>query len=282
VKSKLTSAQFLKEKQKDILETWKKNIRASAGRTFELMTAAQFDQETQSFLAELVKAISSENYEDITRPEYENLLTMLRRISSSRAEQGFTPTESAVFIMSLKEAINTCLGQEIKDPKRLAAEVLVMGNLTDKLALHTFETFVASREKIMKEQAMALEFSNPMIMVWDNLIAFPLQGILDTHRMAKFTTEMLDAITRHQARVVIVDLTAIATMDTATCNRLIQAINAARLMGSEAIITGISPSVASSIVKLGVDLEARTLRELREGIQYAFRVLKLKVVKEVS
>ena len=282
MKSKLTSAQFLKEKQKDILETWKKNIRASAGRTFELMTAAQFDQETQSFLAELVKAISSENYEDITRPEYENLLTMLRRISSSRAEQGFTPTESAVFIMSLKEAINTCLGQEIKDPKRLAAEVLVMGNLTDKLALHTFETFVASREKIMKEQAMALEFSNPMIMVWDNLIAFPLQGILDTHRMAKFTTEMLDAITRHQARVVIVDLTAIATMDTATCNRLIQAINAARLMGSEAIITGISPSVASSIVKLGVDLEARTLRELREGIQYAFRVLKLKVVKEVS
>ena len=282
MKSKLTSAQFLKEKQKDILETWKKNIRASAGRTFELMTAAQFDQEIQSFLAELVKAISSENYEDITRPEYENLLTMLRRISSSRAEQGFTPTESAVFIMSLKEAINTCLGQEIKDPKRLAAEVLVMGNLTDKLALHTFETFVASREKIMKEQAMALEFSNPMIMVWDNLIAFPLQGILDTHRMAKFTTEMLDAITRHQARVVIVDLTAIATMDTATCNRLIQAINAARLMGSEAIITGISPSVASSIVKLGVDLEARTLRELREGIQYAFRVLKLKVVKEVS
>jgi len=282
VKSKLTSAQFLKEKQKDILETWKKNIRASAGRTFELMTAAQFDQETQSFLAELVKAISSENYEDITRPEYENLLTMLHGISCSRAEQGFTPTESAVFIMSLKEAINTCLGQEIKDPKRLAAEVLVMGNLTDKLALHTFETFVASREKIMKEQAMALEFSNPMIMVWDNLIAFPLQGILDTHRMAKFTTEMLDAITRHQARVVIVDLTAIATMDTATCNRLIQAINAARLMGSEAIITGISPSVASSIVKLGVDLEARTLRELREGIQYAFRVLKLKVVKEVS
>ena len=282
MKSKLTSAQFLKEKQKDILETWKKSIRASAGRTFELMTAAQFDQETQSFVAELVKAISSENYEDITRPEYENLLTMLGGISASRAEQGFTPTESAVFIMSLKEAIITCLAQEIKDPKRLAAEVLVMGNLTDKLALHTFETFVASREKMMKEQAMALEFTNPMIMVWDNLIAFPLQGVLDTHRMAKFTMEMLDAITTHQARVVIVDLTAIATMDTATCNHLIQSIKAAQLMGSEAIITGISPSVASIIVKLGVDLEARTLRELREGIQYAFRVLKLNVVEEVS
>jgi rsbT co-antagonist protein RsbR len=157
-----------------------------------------------------------------------------------------------------------------------------MGSLIDKLALYTFETFVESREKMMKEQAMALEFSNPMIMVWNNLIAFPLQGILDTHRMEKFTTEMLDAITRHQARVVIIDVTAIPTMDTATCHRLIQAIKAAQLMGSEAIITGISPSVASIIVKLGVDLEARTLRELREAIQYAFRVLKLYVVEEVS
>ena len=233
-------------------------------------------------MAEFVKAISSENYEDITRPEYENLLTMLRGISASRAEQGSTPTETAVFIMSFKEAINMYLVEEIEDPKKLAADVLVMGNLIDKLSLHTFETYVASREKMIKEKTMALEFSNPMIMVWDNLIAFPLQGILDTHRMAKFTTEMLDAITRHQARVVIIDLTAIPTMDTATCNHLIQAIEAAQLMGSEAIITGISPSVASIIVKLGVDLKARTLRELREGIRYAFRVLRLEVAEEAS
>ena len=233
-------------------------------------------------MAEFVKAISSENYEDITRPEYENLLTMVRGISASRAEQGFTPTETAVFIMTFKEAINMYLVEEIEDPKKLAADVLVMGNLIDKLSLHTFETYVASREKMIKEKTMALEFSNPMIMVWDNLIAFPLQGILDTHRMAKFTTEMLDAITRHQARVVIIDLTAIPTMDTATCNHLIQAIEAAQLMGSEAIITGISPSVASIIVKLGVDLKARTLRELREGIRYAFRVLRLEVAEEAS
>ena len=282
MRSKLTSSQFLKEEQRNLLETWKKNIRALAPRTSELMTAAQFDQETQSFLAEFVKAITSENYEDITQPEYENLLTMLRGVSSNRAEQGFTPTETAVFIMSFKEAVNRYLGEKLEDPKRLAAEVLVMGSLIDKLALYTFESFVESREKMIKEKAMALEFSNPMIMVWDNLIAFPLQGILDTHRMAKFTTEMLDAITTHQARVVIIDLTAIPTMDTATCHRLIQAIKAAQLMGSEAIITGISPSVASIIVKLGVDLEARTLRELREGIQYAFRVLKLNVTEEVS
>jgi rsbT co-antagonist protein RsbR len=280
VESKLTGAEFLKEKR--LLDLWKELIRGSAGRTFELMTETQLDEETRAFVTEFVEAIGSGNYEDVTRPEYENLLKILRGVSASRVEQGFTPTETAAFVMSFKEAVNTVFEEKIEDPVKLASEVLVMGNLIDKLSLYTFETFVETREKILKEQAMALEFTNPMIMVWDNLIAFPLQGILDTHRMAMFTEEMLDAITRHQARVVIVDLTAIATMDTATCNRLMQAIEAARLMGSEAVITGISPAVAFIIVKLGADLKARTLRELREGIKYAFRVLGLKVVEESS
>jgi rsbT co-antagonist protein RsbR len=280
LESKLTGAGFLKEKR--LLELWKELIHGSAGRTFELMTETQFDEEARAFVTEFVEAIGSGNYEDVTRPEYENLLKMLRGVSASRAEQGFTPTETAAFIISFKEAVNMVLEEKIEDPVKLASEVHVIGNLIDKLSLYTFETFVESREKILKEQAVALEFTNPMIMVWDNLIAFPLQGILDTPRMAIFTEEMLDAIIRHQARVVIVDLTAIAAMDTATCNHLMHAIEAARLMGSEAVITGISPAVASIIVKLGVDLKARTLRELREGIQYAFNVLGLKVVGESS
>ena len=282
MRSRLTAAEFLKNRQERLLDTWRKNVRDSGDRTFQLMTEDQFNEQARSLVVEFVTAISSENYEDITQPEYEKLLTMLRGISASRAERGFTPTETATFIMSFKEAINSSLQEEIKRPKKLATEVLIMGNLIDRLTLYTFENFVASREKMIKEQAMVLEFSNPMIMVWDSVIAFPLQGILDTPRMAKFTTDMLNAIPKYQARVVIIDLTAIPTMDTATCNRLIQAIEAVRLMGSEAIITGISPSVASIIVKLGVDVKAVTLRELREGIEYAFRALKLKVVKEVS
>lgn len=282
MKSKLITANLLEKKEAQVLETWKKSVRASAGRTFELMTADQFDEQARSFVTELRTAISSGNYEDITQPEYESLLQMLEGVGASRAEQGLTPKETAVFIMSFKEALNTYLQEEIKDPRKMHAEAVITGNLIDQLALHTLETFVASREKKLREQAMALEFSNPMIMVWDNLIAFPLQGILDTDRMGKFTMDMLNAIVNHQARVVIVDLTAIPTMDTATCNRLIQAIEAARLMGSEAIITGISASVASIIVRLGVDLKAPTLRELREGIEYAFKVLNLKIIKEVS
>lgn len=280
MESKLTGTGFLKEKR--LLELWKELIHGSAGRTFELMTETQFGEEARDFVTRFVEAIGSGNYEDVTRPEYENLLKMLRGVSASRAEQGFTPTETAAFIMSFKEAVNMILKEKIEDPVKLASEVLVMGNLIDKLSLYTFENFVETREKIFKEQAVALEFTNPMIMVWDNLIAFPLQGILDTYRMAKFTEEMLDAIIRYQARVVIVDLTAIATMDTATCNHLMHAIEAARLMGSEAVITGLGPAIASIIVKLGVELKARTLRELREGIQYAFEVLRLKVVEESS
>lgn len=167
--------------------------------------------------------------------------------------------------------------QQIEEPKKLVAEVMMFGSLIDRLAMHTFESFIATRQKMIEEQAAALEFSNPMIMVWENLIAFPLQGILDTRRVAKFTTDMLNAVRNHNARVVLIDLTAIPSMDTATANRLIQAIEAARLMGAEAIITGISPEVASIIVKLGIEFKARTVRELREGIKYAFETLNLKV-----
>jgi len=110
------------------------------------MTATQLDEETQGVVTEFVKAISSENYVDITRPEYENLLTMLRGISADRAELGFTPTETAAFILGFKEVINTVLEEKVEDPKDLASDVLLMGNLIDKLALYTFETFVESRE----------------------------------------------------------------------------------------------------------------------------------------
>ncbi len=277
MKLKLTTAQFLKEKHEHILDTWKENIRGIGDRTFKLMTVAQFEKQTGSFVNEFIAAVSSENYEDITRPEYENLLRMLRKTSASRAEQGFSATETSVFILSFKKAVNKYLVQHIKEPKKLVAEVMIVGSLIDKLAMHTFESFVETREKIIKEQTTALEFSNPMIMVWDNLIAFPLQGILDTDRVTKFTIDMLNAIRDNNTRVVLIDLTAIPTMDTATANRLIQAIEAARLMGSEAIITGISPDVASIIVKLGIEFKARTVRELREGIRYAFEVLNLKV-----
>jgi len=280
LKLRLTTAQFLKEKLEHVVDTWKENIRATADRTFKLMTVDQFDEEAKSFVTEFVTAIGSENYEDITRPEYQKLVTMLGKISASRAEMGFTPTETAFFIMSFKEAVNKYVGQHVKEPKKMAAEIMIFGSLIDKLALYTFESFVATREKIIKKQAAALEFSNPMIMVWENLIAFPLQGILDTQRMAKFATDMLNAIRRHNARVVLIDLTAISIMDTATANRLIQAIEAARLMGAEAIITGLSPEIASIIVKLGIQFRARTLRELREGIEYALEILKLKVEKK--
>ncbi|MFB0558439.1 MAG: RsbRD N-terminal domain-containing protein, partial [Candidatus Bathyarchaeia archaeon] len=171
MESKLTGAEFLKEKR--LLELWKELIRGTAGRTFELMTDTRLDEETRAFVTEFVKAIGSGNYEDVTRPEYENLLKILRGVSASRVEQGFTPTEIAAFVMSFKEAVNTVFEEKIEDPVKLASEVLVMGNLIDKLSLYTFETFVETREKILKEQAMALEFTNPMIMVWDNLIAFP-------------------------------------------------------------------------------------------------------------
>ncbi|NIM45470.1 MAG: hypothetical protein GTO54_07580, partial [Nitrososphaeria archaeon] len=125
MKFRLNTAQLLKEKREHLLETWKENIRATADRTFKLMTLDQFDEETESFVTEFVTAISSENFEDITGPEYQKLVTMLGKISASRAEQGFTPKETSFFIMSFKEAVNKYIGQHVKEPKKMAAEIMI-------------------------------------------------------------------------------------------------------------------------------------------------------------
>ncbi len=279
--NRLTTAELLKEKEVDLLKAWRGEVRIAAGRTFQLMTEAQFDEQARKFLADFVAAISSERYDDLSIPEYVKVKGNLAEISANRAKQGFTPTETATFIFSLKNTILQYLQDYIKDPKVLNTEAIVITKILDQLGLYTFEIYMKTREDIINSQKMSLEYSTPTVLVWSNLVLFPLLGVLDTARMKQLTETMLQGIIQNQAEVVIVDLTGISAVDTKTVHRLLQIIQSAKLMGSEVIFTGITPAVAETMVRLGVELGGlTTLRELREGIEYAFKVMKLKVVKE--
>jgi len=276
----VTTVEILTKSREQVLSGWVENTRKLAGRTFELMTEAQFITQTQDFADAFTLAIQSSNYSDITKPEYEAVLELLSDISSTRAEQGFTPTETAAFVISFKLSLNQILKETITDSTILAEEVIRVGDLVDLLSIYTFQSYSDARETVVRRQAAAIAFSNPMVRVWDNLISFPLQGILDTSAMKKFTTDMLNSIIENQAKVVIIDLSGIESLDTKTTHYLMNAVGAARLMGSEAVISGISPEVAGIIVALGIDLQVKTFRELREGIEYGFTVLNLKIVPD--
>ncbi|HEX4183658.1 MAG TPA: protoglobin domain-containing protein [Caulobacteraceae bacterium] len=137
------------------------------------------------------------------------------------------------------------------------------------------DAMMADREQTIRRQQEAIrELSTPTLQVRDRLLILPIIGLLDTHRAKQLTDGLLQAIRAHRAKVVVVDMTGVATVDSKVANHLIQTVEAARLMGASAIVTGLSADVAQSLVTLGVDLSRlNTMGDLQGGIEEAERIL---------
>ncbi len=130
-------------------------------------------------------------------------------------------------------------------------------------------------EKIqaIKERDEAIsKLTTPLVEIWEGIILVPLIGIIDSYRAKQITESLLNYIAQARTGIVIMDISGISDVDTKTASHILQTIQAVKLMGSEFIITGISPDVASTLVTLGIDLsEITTRRTLHEGLEYAFR-----------
>ncbi len=166
-----TIAEIMTHKQDDLLELWLKHIMAQPkNRILELMTETELRQEAASLLQTLCTAFSSGHYDDLDRPEFAATVDLLRRLSTSRAEQGFTSTETAAFIFSLKHVLLEFVQTEFADDfPRLNAEFIKLNNALDLLVLVTFETYVHAREEVVTQQSYALlELSTPVIRVWNH------------------------------------------------------------------------------------------------------------------
>jgi CheY-like chemotaxis protein/anti-anti-sigma regulatory factor len=133
-----------------------------------------------------------------------------------------------------------------------------------------------------REQRMQIsELSTPVVEIWDGVLLVPLVGTLDEQRSAQLTSALLEAVRSEGARVVLVDITGCTVVDTFTAAQLINAVRSVRLLGADAVVTGVSAHVASDLVKLGVRLEdISTRRRLADGLRLALEMLDLKVEKE--
>lgn len=159
----------------------------------------------------------------------------------------------------------------------------------DQLAVQlneTLETLKASseanehqRQQIVDQQAKIIqELSTPIIQVWDQVLALPVIGIVDSLRAQEMMESLLDRVVSSQARCVIMDLTGVTMIDTKTADYLIKMVKASTLVGSQCIITGIGPAVAQTITRMGLDLQGIiTLRDLRDGLKRAFAEMNLEV-----
>ena len=143
------------------------------------------------------------------------------------------------------------------------------------------DVLIAERERTIRVQEKAiLELSTPALQIRDKLLMLPIIGLLDSMRAKQLTDGLLHAIRANRAKVVVMDVTGVAAVDSKVANHLIQTVTAARLMGAQVIVTGLSAEVAQSLVALGVDLsKINTVGDLEGGIEQAERVLGYKVTK---
>ncbi|MGE0173340.1 MAG: STAS domain-containing protein [Oligoflexales bacterium] len=210
----------------------------------------------QDFLRLMVEAIETADITSIDGPAWEPVKKMLAGVSRSRGLLGFSPSETATFVFSLKRPLFNLFRQEYAQaPRELAEETWAATTLLDQLGLFTTESYQKTREEIInRQQEEMLELSTPVVKLWDGVLALPMIGTLDSSRTQVVMESLLQKIMETESEIAIIDITGVPTVDTLVAQHLIKTVTAARLMGAECIISGIRPQIAATIVHLGVDL----------------------------
>jgi rsbT co-antagonist protein RsbR len=244
-------ADRLNQRESEILNDWLSLQRASSARRPDLMNDADLQRQSREFLGAFRQGVASGKVDDTGAPEWETARHVLAELSRSRARLGFTPTETATFVLSLKQPLFRAFADLSKE------ELWSLTLLLDKLGLITTESYQKTREEIIqKQQREMLELSTPVVKLWDGILALPLIGTLDSERTQVVMESLLQHIVESGAGIAIIDITGVPTVDTLVAQHLLKTVAAARLMGAECIISGIRPQIAATIVHLGVELGA--------------------------
>ena len=246
-------SEILAQHEGPILERWVQEQLAAIGHRRGLMSDAEVREQSREFLGLIRQAAQTGT--DIDAGPWSGVRDFLTRISGSRAVQGFSPVETAVFVFSLKQPVFDQLRRNGGSGEALLEEIWRTNLLLDRLGLFTTEVYQKGREQvILRQQEEMLELSTPVVKLWDGVLALPMIGTLDSARTQVVMEALLQRIVETGASVAIIDITGVPTVDTLVAQHLLKTITAARLMGADCIISGIRPQIASTIVHLGVDL----------------------------
>jgi rsbT co-antagonist protein RsbR len=247
--------QVLRESEQEILTEWMKDMSSSTRRA-DLINDQEFKQQCSRFLQLLQEAMPTGDVSDVNGSAFTQLRDYLGNVSASRARQGFTPTETAMFVFSLKKPLTAALRRSLQNnPNDLFMDMQSANDLIDRLGLFTVEKFIKLREDIIvRQQREMLELSTPVVKLWDGILALPLIGTLDSARTQVVMESLLQRVVETGSVVAIIDITGVPTVDTLVAQHLIKTVTAARLMGADCIISGIRPQIAQTIVHLGVRL----------------------------
>ena len=252
----------LAKHEAELLADWVKEQISTIGRDTGKLKEGELREQSREFLSLLREATQSGQMDDIRAPQWESVRSMLGGISRSRGLQGFSPSETASFVFSLKKPLFARLLREsAKDGKALTDEIWTVTELLDKLGLYTTEVYQKSRDEVIsRQQQEMLELSTPVVKLWEGILALPMIGTLDSARTQIVMETLLQKIVETGSGIAIIDITGVPTVDTLTAQHLLKTVTAARLMGAECIISGIRPQIAQTIVHLGIELTGITTK----------------------
>lgn len=275
-------AETMRTRQDVLLKDWVEFQLTATTLRRDLMKEGELRDQSREFLTLFTHAV--QGGADIGDATWKPVKDFLGQIARSRVSQGFTPSETAMFVFSLKQPLFDILRTTIKDGKDLANDMWAATMLLDQLGLQIMELHQQNREEVIhRQQEELLELSTPVVQLFDNILALPLIGTLDSARTQIVMENLLQRIVETGAMIAIIDITGVPTVDTLVAQHLLKTVAAARLMGADCIISGIRPQIAQTIVHLGVDLsEVTTKATLADAFMIALQRTGASIVKSAN
>jgi rsbT co-antagonist protein RsbR len=261
-------AEYLRDHQDKVIGRWSELVVVGVrGRT----SVDEVRREVGDLYSLIIRVLS-----DADDHAVGELRAALDELSRGRARDGFTPSETALGVFSLKEAVY----ELVADSAEMVPEFLAFSRMIDDLGLRTFEAYSTVREQIISDQSTAMmELSTPVIRLWEGIIAVPLVGTLDSARTQLVMEKLLETLVATGADHAVIDITGVSTVDTEVAQHLLKTVSAARLLGAECTISGIRPQVAQTIVSLGIEFgDVATKATLADALALALSQAGMKVV----
>src|SRR5690349_15863096 len=247
-------AEIIGKNEDQIRKDWLAGMTKSVQRA-DLMSKAEVEEQSRALLGAITQGTKADESADLKGPAWESAKDMLQQISASRARQGFTPAETATFVLSLKQPLFASIQREVSDKSALVQSLWTATQLIDRLALLTTDAYIQTRDELVSRQQQELmELSTPVVKLWQGILALPIIGTLDSARTQVVMENLLQSVVATNSKYAIIDITGVPTVDTLVAQHLLKTITAARLMGAECIISGVRPQIAQTIVHLGIDL----------------------------
>lgn len=261
----------LRQNRTQLREEWARRI--TEAQLLTAMTKEEIFAEATSVYDNYVEVLETGSLEA--------LQSYARNLSERIIPRGVETQEVVGIVLLLRDVLARSLFKKYQSDLELLNRVLdAYEPAANRIANTVAVGFVQERERIIRQQQEAIrELSTPVLQVRERLLILPIIGVIDPQRARQITEQLLRGIRANRAKVVVIDITGVPTIDSKVANHLVQTVEASRLMGATVIVTGLSSEIAQTLVTIGVDLgKMKTVGDLQGGIEEAERLLGYKVL----